>query len=179
MLSAALLLAAFSPLVAQENDRAIRRRGAWFSAGAGIGFRLLSCETCIGSLNESGAAVNLRLGSAIARQWTAGVNVAGWMKKYSEAEGGRFGVFSTLMGVVQFYPLISSDLYLQGGGGFIVDVVDDDLVIDAFGLSLGTGFDIRMSENFSLTPMFSLYRSLGSGNVATRMYHAGIALTWH
>lgn len=163
----------------QQGSDDPERHGFWFSAGAGIGSRGLSCTECIGSQRERGFSGNLRLGGTVSPQLTFGANIIGWVRTNSEPSGGRHAVFGALMGVAQYYPVKRSGLYVQGGGGYVVDVVDEEAVIHGVGMTVGLGFDVRVGESFSLTPQFNYVRTLDRGAITSSLYQLGVAVSWH
>jgi hypothetical protein len=156
-----------------------QRQGFWFSVGAGIGSRRLECTACVGSTGETGFAVNIRMGGTPGPQVTLGAALTGWYKSDNRSSGKRFALFSALMGIVQVYPVRGNGFFLQGGPGYIVDVVDDDLVIDAVGMTVGAGYDIRLKPGFSITPQLNYLRTLDSGALTTSLVQVGVAATWH
>lgn len=155
------------------------RQGFWFSVGAGIGNRRLECTACVGSTGETSFATSIRLGGTPGPQVTLGAAITGWIKSDNRSSGKRFALFSALMGIVQVYPIRENGFFLQGGPGYIVDVVDDDLVIDAVGMTVGAGYDIRLKQGFSITPQLNYLRTLDSGALTTSLVQVGLAATWH
>ena len=173
-----------SVLLAQEAATALPseasvRRGFWFSLGAGIGSRGVSCYDCIGFQREQGFTTSFRMGGTLSPKVTLGIDLVGWVKPLDDPGRGEYTVFASLMGEAQFYPLAGQGLFLTGGGGYIVDVVDDDLVLDAPGMVLGIGYDIRTGRRFSWTPQFRYLRTLDGGNLTSSLYQGVIAATWH
>jgi hypothetical protein len=154
------------------------RQGFWFSLGAGLGSRGLSCDFCVGNEREGGFATNFKFGGAVGPNVTLAASLTGWITRHPESRGGRYGVFSSLMGVVQVYPMTDAGLFFQGGGGYIVDVIDDESVIDSPGITLGVGYDLRVGRNFSLTPQVNYLRTI-DGNLVSSLYQFGLAATWH
>ena len=155
------------------------RKGIWFSLGAGLGSRGISCEFCVGVPREEGFSTSFRVGGVVSPTVTLGAALTGWITKLSEPLGGSYSVFSALMGVVQVYPSRLAGFFVQGGGGYIVDVLDDETVIDSPGLTLGLGYDIRVGRNFSLTPHINYLRTLDGGVYNSDLYQFGVAATWH
>jgi hypothetical protein len=179
LLAAGLSLFA-SPISAQEGAAERQeRQGFWVSLGAGMGSRGLSCDFCTGGHRQSGLATSFRVGGTLSPQVTVGANLVGWIKALSPAEGGSYGVFTALMGTLQVYPITRSGFFFQGGGGFIVDVVNSETVVEGPGMILGVGFDIPAGKGFSLTPQINYLRTIGGGNEVTSLYQFGIAATWH
>jgi hypothetical protein len=172
------VIAAAAP--AQESPApGVDRRGFWFSLGAGLGSRGLSCYDCIGLQREQGLTTTFRLGGTLSSQVTMGVNLVGWIKPLNDPGRGKYGVFSALMGVAQVYPFARYGFFVQGGGGYVVDVVEDDLVLDSPGMQLGIGFDVPAGRGFSFTPQINYLRTIDGGNLVSSLYQFGIAATWH
>lgn len=155
------------------------RAGFWFSLGAGVGSRGLSCDNCIGAERELGFSTTFRVGATVSPQVTLGINLVGWIKPLDDPGRGEYGFFTALMGMAQVYPFRQRGFFVQGGGGYIIDVVDDDLVLDSPGIILGLGYDLRMRKGFSLTPQINYLRTLDGGNLVSNLYQLGIAATWH
>lgn len=176
------LLSAFGLLLLAPSvsaQEAPVRQGFWLSVGAGVGSHGVSCESCIGAVRETGLATSFRLGGTLTSQVTLGVDLMAWVKPLNDPGRGEYAFLGALMGEVQFYPLRESGLFLLGGGGYVVDVVDDDLVMDTPGIVVGAGFDIRTGRGFSITPLFKYLRTVDGGNLTGSLYQVGISATWH
>jgi len=164
--------------VAGPTDAPVRQ-GIWGSLGAGFGSHGVSCYDCIGAVREGGFTTSFRLGGTIGPHATLGVDLIAWVKPLDDPGRGEYAFLGALMGELQFYPVARQGFFLLGGGGYIVDVVDDDLVLDSPGIALGIGYDLRTGGGFSLTPQLRYLRTIDGGSLTSSLYQLGIALTWH
>ncbi len=52
-----------------------------------------------------------------------------------------------------------------------------------FGYQLGTGYDIRVKSNFSLTPFATYFATVGGKSDGVKIdgnvFHIGLGFTWH
>lgn len=155
------------------------RQGFWASVGAGLGSRGLSCEFCMGSQREEGFATNFRIGGTLNRSVNLGASLTAWITKHPASRGGSYGVFTSLMGVAQVYPVSRAGFYFQGGGGYIVDVIDDESVNEGPGITFGIGYDARVGRNLSITPHVNYLRTIDGDQGTSDLYQFGVAVTWH
>jgi opacity protein-like surface antigen len=185
-LAAASLLVLSATASAQSNVQT--RDGFTISFGLGAGSAALTCPGCGSTPRETGASGYLRLGGAISPSLVLSAETNGWSKTIQGVDT-RMG---SLMGVAQWYPSVSNGFYVAGGVGLSAySEQDPSTKADAVGLGyqFGTGYDFRMSHNFSLTPYVnfvgmansdvkvdgtSLNQKIGTSNV-----QYGIGFTWH
>ncbi len=126
------------------------REGFWLNAGLGYGS--LGCDGC-GS-RESGLSGGLQLGGTLSDKWLLGGATTGWTK----SEGGVTLTVGTVLALVRFYPSARGGFFLEGGLGIgtihaSVDGFGSDSEAGG-GALLGLGYDIRVGENVSLTPVW-------------------------
>jgi hypothetical protein len=176
ILLAGLALVVNSPAGAQE---ATTRQGFWFSLGGGVGSHGVSCETCIGWVRETGFTTSFRVGGTLSPQVTLGADLSAWVKPLDDPGRGEYAFMGALMGEAQLYFKPQSGLFLLAGGGYVVDVVDDDLVLDTPAIVVGGGYDIRTGRGFSITPYMKYFRTVDGGNLTSTLYQFGLAATWH
>ena len=162
-----------------KAQEAPARQGFWLSLGAGLGSHGVSCESCIGAVRESGLSTSFRLGGTISSQATLGVDLTAWVKPLDDPGRGEYAFMGALLGEVQLYLMPESGLFLLAGGGYVIDVVDDDLVLDTPGIVLGGGYDIRSGRGVSITPYIKYFRTVDGGNLTSTLYQFGLAATWH
>jgi hypothetical protein len=175
LLAGAALLTVTSA-VAQEP---MPRQGFWFSLGGGVGSHGVSCETCIGGAEETGFTTSFRVGGTLSPQVTLAADLSAWVKPLDDPGRGEYAFMGALMGEAQLYFKPESGLFVLAGGGYVVDVVDDDLVLDTPGIVLGGGYDIRTGRSFSITPYMKYFRTVDGGNLTSTLYQFGLAATWH
>jgi hypothetical protein len=178
ILLAGLAFLATSSVAAAQD--APLRRGFWLSLGAGIGSHGVSCGSCIGGTpREGGVTTTFRAGGALSPRVSLGVDLAAWLKPLDDPGRGEYAFLGALMGEAQLYLKPESGLFLLGGAGYIVDVVDDDLVLDTPGIVLGTGIDIPLGRGgFSITPHLKYFRTVDGGNLTSSLYQFVLAATW-
>jgi hypothetical protein len=161
-----------------SGGEAAARRGVWLSLGAGLGSHGVGCDDCVGAGREQGLTTSFQLGAALSPRVTLGADLVAWVKPLNEPGRGEYAFFGALMGELQVYPVPRKGLFLLGGGGYIVDVVNDDLVLDTPGIVLGIGYDIRTGRRLSLTPQLKYLRTVDGGNLTSSLYQFGISATW-
>lgn len=181
-----LLVAALSA-TAEAQSHPQTREGFGISFGVGAGSAGLDCDGC--DFDREGAFSGyLRLGGYARPTLFIGGETNGWMKE----EDGIDMQASFVSAVALWYPQPASGFYLKGGLGFSnTSLSDDVLEIEASGLalSLGLGYDWRVTKNFSLTPYMNYLRSMGaeakvngtdSGEtLTTDVLQVGLGFTWH
>lgn len=178
------------PLHAQEEPAVNKhaRRGFWISFGAGAGSIGANCDGCEDTDRETGLSGYLRLGGTISPNILIGGGTNGF---YKDSEGIRqtFGAASAL---ILWYPSARGGFYLEGGLGYALYAATDDVdELSAGGVSalLGVGYDIRLGQNFSLTPFFSVaanggaeLKANGTGtgfDFNTNLAQLGLGVSWH
>ena len=187
LLAAVLTLTCSVAALAQSAPRPQTREGFGISFGFGGGSAGSECDLCDDE-RSTGLSGYLRLGGHVKPNLFVGFESNGWV--YSDN-----GVDETLgfyNAVVQFYPNAEKGFYLKGGLGLAAYMATDgidELTTGALGLSLGTGFDIRMGKNFSLTP-YANYMMSTKGDLnfndesiglkaSSNLLQVGLGFTWH
>ena len=175
VLTAALLAV---PQGAEAQAEAAARDG--FFIGFGLGGGSFGCSEC--SNRESGFAGHLKLGGTVSPQLLLGAESSVWTK---EMEGGVRFTHANLSALAQFYPSVAAGFFLRGGIGIStleVSASDGGVSVSAsdtgLGLSAGLGYDIRVGQNFSISP----YGTFDWGNFdggSANNFQLGIGVTWH
>jgi hypothetical protein len=185
-LAAASLLIVSTVASAQGNPQA--RDGFTISFGLGGGSAALSSPGSGTTPRETGLSGYLRLGGAISPNLVLAAESNGWSKTIQGVDT-RMGALS---GIAQWYPSVTNGFYVKGGLGLgVYSEQDPTAKVQAVGLGyqFGTGYDIRLARNFSLTPYVnyvgmansdvklggtSLNQKIGTSNV-----QYGLGFTWH
>ena len=137
-----------NPLQGQEEAR---RAGFWISLGAGAGV-----STAEPAANEShwGGAGYIRAGGVPDQQVVLGTELIGWVTGQNDVYTTR-GVWTFF---AQYYPSKTGGLFFKGGLGAAGLAVTTDLdpgtfvtSTDGFGMTLGTGYELRLSSVASIT----------------------------
>ncbi len=137
-------------LRAQQVPRALP--AFWVQAGPALGFGKVSCDGCIQD-RSAGIGVNFGTGVQLAKL-ELGVVVDGWWK--TEAQE-RWRIAS-ILGSVRIYPLSGAGLFVDGGAGWGRYVAkldpdsDDRARADGFAWSIGAGYRVRLSDEFTFEP---------------------------
>ena len=163
------------------------RQGFGISFGFGTGSAGASCDFC-SSERDNGLSGYLRLGGHLNPSLFLGAETNGWV----HSEDGVDQTLGFLTGVAQWYPNVSTGLYLKGGLGFAnytaTDDVDD-ITGNALAMNFGLGYDFRVGSNFSLTPYANYLISTkgelkvndvsSNVNMSTNVFQIGLGFTWH
>ena len=184
-LVAASLLLCSSASLAQHAQI---RDGFTISFGVGAGSAALSSPDVGSSPRETGGSGYLRLGGAISPNLVIAGETNGWVKTVDGAESQM----GTLAVVAQWYPAVTNGFYVKGGLGFSsYSESQSGVTFRAVGpgYQVGTGYDLRLGQNFSLTPYVNFLgmgdadvkldgNSMGEKIGTTNMQY-GIGFTWH
>jgi hypothetical protein len=182
----ALLIALCVSSVA-EAQNAPTRQGFGISFGLGTGSAGASCDFC-SSERENGLSGYLRLGGHLNPSLLLGAESNGWV----HSEDGLDETLGFFTGVAQWYPNVSTGLYLKGGLGlarYTATDGTDEMTGNALAMNLGLGYDFRMGSSFSLTPYANYLLSTkgelkvndisSNVNMSTNVFQIGLGVTWH
>ena len=150
------------------GQQAQTRQGFWI--GGGLGYGSLGCYGCDRLQGPSGY---LKLGGTLRQNLLLGVEMNGWTK----SEFGQRMTMGNMSGAAYWYPRTTDGLFFKAGLGY--SVLDDGFSREtAFGLLGGLGYDIRIGQNVSITPIANWYR--GSFNLgALNVLEIGVGVTSH
>jgi hypothetical protein len=153
------------------------RAGFWISGGFGYGSMDLTCSGCEVE-RRSGLTALIALGGTLSRQVLLGGEIEGWAKE----EGGVDVTVGHVSGVVYYYPVPAAGFFLKGGAGIATLSTDAGPLGDTsdrgLGLHVGSGYDIRLGRNFSLTPAVSFFYGDFDGG-ASNVISIGLSATGH
>lgn len=154
------------------------REGFWIGFGLGVGSLDVESGTTV---QNTGAVGYLKLGGTINENLLLGVELNGWFKK-----DGLFTLtHANVSAVAYFYPDAASGLYLKSGVGFSrfearLGGITAPATRNSAGVVLGVGYDVRLGEKLSITPLFNFNTGIsdvGAGN--TTVIEFGVGLSWH
>jgi hypothetical protein len=176
---------------AQGSDH---RRGFWLQGGVMAAANRTDCSNC-GEFNwDEGVAVFLRAGGTISPHVLMGAEAYGFRQTDGEVTSTDI---QGLMAIAEWYPWLPLGGFVKVGIG----VANVDLFVTTLdggstqssktgmAISIGFGWDIRVTNGVSITPVFNSYinavgdldvQPLGSAdNVLTTLLTAGVAVTFH
>ena len=179
IVSCAVVLMAVSPAIVLAAHPQ-RRRGFWWSFGAGYGSARVECDQCLAGSREGSLAGWLRLGGTIGDRLLLGWEGSGWLKNDKGRLQASEDLTRTLGNsaiIAVFYPRAASGFFVRAGGGLsyaglpprptrfcpatdlaCLGAIDEGAHGNGFGLTAGVGYDIRIRTNMSITPDFTYSR---------------------
>lgn len=187
-LASAALLAA-PPLVAQSAAPHVNQhKGFWIGFGLGGGSVGAECDYC-GNDRTSGLSGNLKLGGTLSQSFLLGFESNGWV--HSESGVDELLGFGSFIGV--WYPSKTAGFYLKlglGGMNYSADDGVDKLTATAPSGSFGLGYDLRATDNMSVTFYLNSMASssvdvhfngitVNDVGVSVNLVQIGVGLTWH
>ena len=155
-LAAIILVTSSLGLAATANAQ--ERKGFWFDVGIGVASVWPSAGGQERFGDFSGSAVNLGLGWALNPTVLAGFNMRGAEMDAPGIVSARVPV-ANFEGTIVYYPSVSSNLFVNGGIGLSLAVMNVDEegetfrgeIAKGFGFSLGIGYDYYFGSGFRLT----------------------------
>ena len=137
-------------VVSAAEGQESRRRGFWIGFGAGGGW---NTSEGLDDDRRGGGAAFIRLGGTVNPNLLLGGEIAGWGRE----DGGLTVTRGTTTFTAMYYPAADGGFYVKGGiGGSWVSVTTDNFrevsTQDGFGATAGLGVDLRISDNWSITP---------------------------
>ena len=181
----ALMLAGAASLAAQEKNV---HKGFWIGFGLGGGPNL---STGLDGETKGGYGGYLKLGGTPSQKWLLGFEGIGWGREDGNLTKSRGNAHF----IAQYYPSVSSGLYLKGGvGAAFIDQESSSgnttVTTDkgGFGMGAGLGYEFQIGRNIYLVgaadyllQMFEEEDVPGLGHVPSTnsilMFTLG--LTWH
>ncbi len=175
-----LVAAAFMLLLAAPGHAQNNGSGLSVAVGVGAGWGRISCDVCQTS-RDLGPAAFVRIGTAV----RPGVRVAGEATVWThEVEDERENM-GAAMAVIYLHPQ-QGPMYVKGGLGFVGYRAGEDIAMNAVGLQLGAGYELRLGSlalNNYVNLIGSSFGSLKNENttiaedVSTTLLQFGIGLT--
>ncbi|HEV8400300.1 MAG TPA: hypothetical protein VGQ18_10745 [Gemmatimonadales bacterium] len=150
------LLAALLPSsLAAQNPQT--REGFWIGFGVGQGNLAWSCDGCTDQ-DHGGPTGFLRLGGTPSKKVLLGAELNFWSLDFGATEiTAGYTAFTAY-----WYPSATGGLFLKGGfGGAIYTrkTAASEASSPGGALVLGAGYDIRVGQKLSITPMLSFWGS--------------------
>lgn len=186
MAAGTLILLTAQQAAAQSEPR----RGFWFSFGFGYGSANITCDDCSSGGRLSGTSGFLRLGGTLNQHVRLGAAIDGW----THSPEGVTESLGNLTGSIYYYPQIKTGFFVEGGAGlssYRTDASPGQISGTGWGLTAGTGVDIRVGHQVWLTPRAAYsYGMVGNLNYSgggvpfttgwkQNLFSAGIGLTFH
>lgn len=147
-----------------------------FFIGFGLGWGSYGCSEC--DSRDGGLAAYLKLGGTLTRQLLVGIESGGM----TTTEGSARLTTSNITAFTTYYPSAEGGVFVKGGIG--ISFIEASVSFlgrstdSGFGVVLGAGYDVRLKENFSVTPFGNwLYGSLESST--TNVIQLGVGMSWH
>src|SRR5882762_558117 len=185
---AALTICATETGLAQRPQK---RQGFWIGAGFGYGSLARTCDACQNLPGEPGLSGFLKLGVTAAPQLLMGVEANGWRKNIQGTT-----VTAVNASVVSYlYLKPTSGFFFKGGFGIswyredpALKDPSDTVSSNGIGITAGLGYDLRVGDNISLTPVGNfVFGSLGNlrlrrqliPNVQATLLQLGLGVTFH
>lgn len=135
------------------------REGFWGALGLGYGANSMSCSGgCAFTPDAKGGAVtaSVKMGGTPKSNLRLGGEVNVWVKNV----GGVTETVGNISGAAYFYPAPRSGFFVKGGLGlasFQLTQGNSSISADGLGLLTGVGYDVRLSQKVSLTPVVNVY----------------------
>ena len=173
-----LLISLQQHLSAQQT---IRRSGAWFGAGFGLGQISAVCSSC--ESRETGLATHgmLRGGVTLSRRLLIGL-------EYVRGQSQRNTDAITAIGITTYlYPFPEGNMFVKVGLGlsFYDTRTPHSPDVQGYGLGIisGLGYDLRATERISLTPtltaLYGRQSDIGTSGAQETHFAFSIGVTFH
>ncbi len=151
------------------------RSGFWASLGLGYGSLDLGGDTD----RIHGAAGGVAMGGTITPQFLLGGSTYNWAR----SENGLLLSVGTLKPVVRYYPMVDEHLYLIGGFGLgliMLEFPDGSSVeLEGVGGMVGVGYDILVGDSWAITPFLHGVLVSPSDTDSANFLQLAVSVTWH
>ena len=169
--AALLLLLGVSAAPAQHAQT---RQGFWIGFGLGYGTLGFSCDLgCEG--REGSMSGYLKMGGTITPKLLIGGETNGWTK----SESGTTLTAGNASFAAYYYPMPAGGLFVRGGLGLSTLQITGADAETGFGLTLGTGYDVRLGANFSITPVLNFNWGKPVSGLSQNFVQLAVGATWH
>ena len=187
--SLALAALAAAPLLGQSKPQT--RDGFTVSFGLGAGTAGATCDQC-DTDRQTAPSGYLRLGGALRPNLVLAGEVNAWSRTESQPSVDITLTIVTVNALVQWYPQPTGGFFVSAGAGSGAMALEVKLPqgklsnnTNGFGYQVGTGYDIRLGKNFSLSPFATYFGTAGGkvegsgAKVDANVFHIGLGFTWH
>ena len=160
-------------LMTAGSAQAQSHEGLWVGFGFGGG----SLGIADGTGRDTGVVGYLKLGGTINERLLRGVESNGWVKEQS---GGTV-THTNSSAVAYFYPSATGGFFLKGGLGWSrlsIEVAGIGVAENGGGAVLGLGYDARVGDNWSITPVLNFNGGAFDGG-NTNISELGVGISWH
>ncbi len=135
------------------------RDGFWAALGLGYGANSMSCGGgCAFTPDAKGGAItaSVKMGGTPKSSLRLGGEINVWVKNVA----GLTETVGNISGAAYFYPAPRGGFFVKGGLGlasFHLTQANSSLSADGVGLLTGVGYDVRLSQKVSLTPVANVF----------------------
>ena len=160
-------------LMTAGTAQAQSHEGFW--VGFGVGGGSLGIDG--GTNRDTGAVGYVKLGGTISERFLLGMESNAWRKEQT----GVTLTHTNLSAVAYFYPSATNGFFLKGGLGWsrlTVGVVGLGVTENGGGAVLGLGYDARIGDNWSITPVVNFNGGAFDGG-NTNVSEFGVGVSWH
>ena len=160
-------------LMTAGTAQAQSHEGFWVGFGLGGG----SLGIANGTGRDTGVVGYVKLGGTINERFLLGMESNAWMKEQS----GATVTHANTSAVAYFYPSATNGFFLKGGLGWSrlsVEVLGISVAENGAGAVLGVGYDARVGDNWSITPILNFNGGAFDGG-NTNISELGVGVSWH
>ena len=191
---AGVIMLAVAIVTSAEAQGSEQRRGFWLQGGVMAAANRSDCTNC-GEFNwDGGVAAFLRAGGTISPHVLLGAEAYGFRQTDGEVKDTKI---QGLLAITEWYPWLHLGGFLKAGMGvanldLFVSTIDGGTTQTSktgLAISVGFGWDIRLTDRISITPVINSYvnavgdldvQPLGTADdVLTTLLTAGVGVTFH
>ena len=154
------------------------RNGFWGGIDAGAGLVALSYDQEADE-EDTYLYLGFKGGYFINPQFLVGIELSGWLLEasdFNDPDEGR-GISQAFL-ITQLYPIKESNFFVKAGGGYVSiwsNRPDDTRRKQGLGLTVGGGYEFRLTETASLSPFATFsYGDAGSWDYTAVTFGLGI-----
>ncbi len=170
-----------------------QREGFWIGFGLGYGTASVSFDDFSDDDREGSITGFLKLGGTLNHRVLLGVESNAWVKSEEDVTL----TLGSVAGTVTFYPMPTSGFFVKGGLGlsymrtdvFLGGAGTVNVSKTGWGMIAGLGYDWRLGENTSITPVLNFYYGKPGdididgvsafGGWSQNVWDFGVGITFH